>query len=77
MRRALYTVVRISYTSRGPTHKSRNASNKYPAMQHFVTEKCTRAHFCYKMVQRELDASALWDLSDGNILYGCDYLSTS
>ena len=31
-------------------HKSHSALNKYPTMYDFVTEMCTHAHFCYKMV---------------------------
>ena len=30
--------------------KSHNASVSYPTMHHFVTEMCTCAHFCHKMV---------------------------
>ena len=33
-----------------PSHKSHNALDKCPTMHHFVTEMCTHAHFCYKMV---------------------------
>ena len=33
-----------------PSHKSYNASDKYPTVHRFVTEMCTCAHFCYKMV---------------------------
>ena len=39
-----------------PSHKSHNASDRYPTMYHFVTEMCTRAHFCYKMVH-----CGIWD----------------
>ena len=39
-----------------PSHKSHNASDKYPTMHHFVTEMCTFAHFCYKMVH-----CGIWD----------------
>ena len=39
-----------------PSHKSHNASDKYPTMHHIVTEMCTRAHFCYKMVH-----CGIWD----------------
>ena len=38
------------------SHKSHNASDKYPTMHHFVTEMWTRAHFCYKMVH-----CGIWD----------------
>ena len=31
-------------------HKSQNAPVPCPTMHHFVTEMCTHAHFCYKMV---------------------------
>ena len=41
-----------------PSHKSHNASNKYPTMHHFLTEMCTHAHFCYKMVH-----CWIWDRS--------------
>ena len=33
-----------------PSHKFHSTSDKYPPMHHFVTEMCTCAHFCYKMV---------------------------
>ena len=33
-----------------PSHKSHNALHKYPIMHLFLTEMCTRAHFCYKML---------------------------
>ena len=33
------------------------ASSKYPTMHHFVTEICTHAHFCYKMLH-----CGTWDL---------------
>ena len=33
-----------------PSHKSHNAPVPYPTMHLFVTEMCTCAHFCYKMV---------------------------
>ena len=38
------------------THQQTHLTNRpisqciHPAMHHFVTEMCTRAHFCYKMV---------------------------
>ena len=38
------------------SNKSHNASDKYPTMHHFVTEMCTCAHFCYKIVHR-----GIWD----------------
>ena len=42
-----------------PSHKSHNASHKYPTMHHFVTEMCTHAHFCYKMVQ-SIQINSVW-----------------
>ena len=33
-----------------PFHQSHNASEKYSRMDHFVTEMCTHAHFCHKML---------------------------
>ena len=33
-----------------PSHKSHNASVKYPTMYQFVTEMCTHSHSCYKML---------------------------
>ena len=39
-----------SVTSFDLLHKSHNAPVPYPIMYNFVTEMCTCAHFCYKMV---------------------------
>ena len=36
-------------------HKSHNAPNKYPTVQHFVSEMCTHARKCL------LQNAALWD----------------
>ena len=33
-----------------PSLQSHNALHKYPTMHHFLTDVCTHAHFCYKMV---------------------------
>ena len=33
-----------------PSLQSHNALHKYPTMHHFVTQMCTHAHFCYKMM---------------------------
>ena len=53
-----------------PSHKSHNASDKYPTMHHFVTEMCTHAHFCYKMLHCGIRHStgAFWDLWDCSIV---------
>ena len=39
------------------SHKSHNASDKYPTMHHFVTEMCT--HVCTFLLQND----ALWDMA--------------
>ena len=39
----------------------------YPTMHHFVTEMCTCAHFCYKVVHCGM-FDALWDLWDESIV---------
>ena len=33
-----------------PSHKSHNATERYPTMHHFVTEICTRAQFCHNIM---------------------------
>ena len=38
----------------------------HPAMHYFVTEMCSRAHFCYKMVQCGILFNALWELWSGS-----------
>ena len=62
-----------------PSRKSHNASGKYPAMHHVVTEMCMCAHFCYNMLHCGVPISvtrwcivgygalALWDLWDWSI----------
>ena len=40
----------IDHNTLNLSHNSHNASDIYPIMQHFVTEMCTHAHFCYKML---------------------------
>ena len=43
-----------------PSHKSHNASDKYPTMHHFVTEMCTHVHISVtKMVQCWICATGL------------------
>ena len=52
-----------------PSHKSHNASDKYPTMHHFVTEMCTRVHISvtkWWIVGYGMDA--FWDLWDGSSL---------
>ena len=39
-----------------PSHNSHKTLDNYPTMHHFVTEMCTRAHFCYIMVH-----CGIWD----------------
>ena len=46
----LITVMWYAYCAINLSHKSQNALYKYITILHFVTEMCTRAHFCYKMV---------------------------
>ena len=46
-----------------PFHKSHNALDKYPIMQHFVTEMCTHVHiFVKKWCIVGYGTGALWDL---------------
>ena len=46
-----------------PSHKSHNASDKYPTMQHFVTEMCTHVHISVtKCCIMGYDTDAFWDL---------------
>ena len=45
-----YSLMHCEMELLDPSHKSHNALDKYPTMLHFITEMCTRAHFCYKMV---------------------------
>ena len=42
-----------------PSHKSHNALEKYSMMHHFVTEMCTRAHFCCKMLHFGIRVSSI------------------
>ena len=46
-----------------PSHKSHNASNKYPTMHHFVTEMCTHVHIVVtKWCIVGHGIGALWDM---------------
>ena len=38
-----------------PSHKSHNASDKYPKVHHFITEKCAHVHI-------PLQSGAFWDM---------------
>ena len=52
-----------------PSHKSHNASEKYPTMHLFVTEMCTRVHISVtKWCIVGYGTGALWDLRDGSIV---------
>ena len=61
-----------------PSHKSRNASNKYSTVQHFVTEMCTHVHISVtKCCVVGYGTDAFWDLWDGFIMsYVRDTIST-
>ena len=51
-----------------PSHKSHNASHKYPIMHHFVTEMCTHVHISVtKCCIVGYDTDAFWDLWNGSI----------
>ena len=59
-----------------PSHKSHNASDKYPTMQHFVTEMCTHVHISVtKCCIGGCGTDAFWDLWDGSIEYVCKMAS--
>ena len=46
-----------------PFNKSHTAADKYPMLHPFVTEMCTRAYFCYKMVNCHThETGPLWDM---------------
>ena len=48
-----------------PSHKSHNASDKYPTMHHFVTEMCTHVHISVtKWCNVNIWTGAFWDLWD-------------
>ena len=47
------------------SHKSHNASDKYPTMHHFITEMCT--HLVTKWCIVGFGTGALWDLWGGSI----------
>ena len=48
-----------------PSHKSHDASVKYPTMHHFVTEMCTHVHICVtKYCILGYGPGAFWDLWD-------------
>ena len=40
-------------------HKSHHAQVQFPTMHHAVTELCTSAHFCYKMMHCGYSSDAL------------------
>ena len=51
-----------------PSHKSQNASDKYPIMNHFVTEMCTHVHISVtKWCIVGYGTGALWDLCNRSI----------
>ena len=58
-----------------PSHRSHDASDKYPKMHHFVAEMCTHVHISVtKCFIAGYVTDALWDLWDCSILrqsYGC------
>ena len=54
---------------RYPSHKSHNASDKYPTMHHFVTEMCTHVHISVtKGCIVGHGTGALWDLCNRSIV---------
>ena len=51
-----------------PSHKSHNASHKYPIMHHLVTEMCTHVHISVtKCCIVGYGTDAFWDLWNGSI----------
>ena len=55
-----------------PSHKSHNASHKYPIMHHFVTEMCTHVHISVtKCCIVGYGTDAFWDLWNGSIGSNC------
>ena len=52
-----------------PSHKSHNASDKYPTMHPFVTEMCTSVHISVKKwCFVGYGTGALWDLCNWSIV---------
>ena len=59
-----------------PSHKSQNASGKYPTIQHFVTEMCTHVHISVtKWCIVGYGSGTCWDLCDRSIMI--DYADIS
>ena len=55
-----------------PSHKSHNASEKYPTLYHFVTEMCTHVHISVtKWCSVGLGNATLWDLWNRSKISGC------
>ena len=56
------------------SHRSQDASEKYPTMQHFVTEMCTHvcAHFCDKMLHCGIWDKCIWGFV--RVVYGRAWL---
>ena len=60
---SLPTIVCLFLFSTDASHKTHNASGKYPTMCHFVTEMCTCVHFSVtKWCIVWYETGALWDL---------------